>query len=85
MAVLCGLTDSTSYTGPSLGDLALFDVCTSVPFPKECQDTDTNHGINAGLLSLGLDLASSYPKIAAHVVAVRAHPTLTTYCDRRGF
>jgi len=56
-------------SGPTLGDLAVFDVVTSV-FP--------------GLTALGVDL-SSYAKINACVAACRADPLVKAYCDKRGF
>jgi len=56
-------------SGPTLGDLALFDVCTS-PFP--------------GLISLGVDL-SPYPKLTALVSKIKEVPRIAAYCAKRGF
>ena len=56
-------------TTPTLGDLALFDVCTS-PFP--------------GLPALGIDLAP-YPKLTALLAKVKGGPRIAAYCAKRGF
>jgi hypothetical protein len=58
-----------SKEGPTLGDLAIFDIVSS-PFP--------------GLLALGVDL-SGFPKINACVDACKANPKVKAYCEKRGF
>jgi len=55
--------------GPTLGDLALFDLVSS-PFP--------------GLPALGVDM-SGYPKLNAMVDAVKADANVKAYCAKRGF
>eukprot|EP00005_Dracoamoeba_jomungandri_P003279 CAMPEP_0174252204 /NCGR_PEP_ID=MMETSP0439-20130205/1778_1 /TAXON_ID=0 /ORGANISM="Stereomyxa ramosa, Strain Chinc5" /LENGTH=206 /DNA_ID=CAMNT_0015332713 /DNA_START=27 /DNA_END=647 /DNA_ORIENTATION=+ len=54
---------------PTLGDLALFDCCTS-NFP--------------GLTSLGVDL-SNFPKLSKLVESVKNHKSLAGYLAKRGF
>ena len=55
--------------GPTLGDLALFDLVSS-PFP--------------GLVALGVDM-SAYPKLNACVDACKADAKVKAYCEKRGF
>ena len=54
---------------PSIGDLALFDICTSA-FP--------------GAVALGVDL-KPYPKLNALLASVKTFGPLKAYLDKRGF
>ena len=56
-------------TAPSIGDLALFDICTSA-FP--------------GAVKLGIDL-TPYPKLNALLASIKKFAPLKTYLDKRGF
>ena len=55
---------------PSVGDLALFDLCTS-KFP--------------GLVALGVDVATKFPNVNALNDKIRAFPPLKNYLEKRGF
>ncbi len=55
--------------GPSVGDLALFDACSSA-FP--------------GVVKLGIDL-KPYPKLNALIASVKMFAPLKAYLDKRGF